>query len=181
MRGDDAWARTCTLKRMDKLQRAGRDFLMRLVAKHGPAGAARILRALADELASLAGYPRGADRFSSTAAQPDARQECAKAGPRYHTFRHAAHHQWQRRLYSDLCLQHAADRVQRDRRVDAGNERLTGSHRIALGSLFQLPDLREKERVDLRKQPRNRRHVGRRRLEPFEFGFGGCKPGGESG
>ena len=35
---------------MDKLQRAGRDFLMRLVAKHGLAGAARVLRALADEL-----------------------------------------------------------------------------------------------------------------------------------
>jgi hypothetical protein len=32
------------------LQRAGRDFLMRLVAKHGLAGAARVLRALADEL-----------------------------------------------------------------------------------------------------------------------------------
>ena len=34
---------------MDKLQRAGRDFLMRLVAKHGPQGAARVLRALAVE------------------------------------------------------------------------------------------------------------------------------------
>ena len=40
-------------RRMDKLQRAGRDFLMRLVAKHGPRGAAPILRALADELDGL--------------------------------------------------------------------------------------------------------------------------------
>ncbi len=40
---------------MDKLQRAGRDFLMRLVAKHGLHGAARILWALADELDGLAG------------------------------------------------------------------------------------------------------------------------------
>ena len=38
---------------MDKLQRAGRDFLMRLVAKHGLAGAARVLRALADEIEDL--------------------------------------------------------------------------------------------------------------------------------
>jgi hypothetical protein len=35
---------------MDKLQRAGRDFLMRLIAKHGLAGAARVLRALADDI-----------------------------------------------------------------------------------------------------------------------------------
>jgi hypothetical protein len=35
---------------MDKLQRAGRDFLMRLVAKHGLQGAARVLRALAEEI-----------------------------------------------------------------------------------------------------------------------------------
>ena len=39
--------------RMDKLQRAGRDFLMRLVAKHGLAGEARVLRVLADELEAL--------------------------------------------------------------------------------------------------------------------------------
>ena len=39
---------------MDTLQRAGRDFLMRLVAKHGLQGAARVLRALADELDALA-------------------------------------------------------------------------------------------------------------------------------
>jgi hypothetical protein len=38
---------------MDKLQRAGRDFLMRLVAKHGLAGAASVLPALANELDSL--------------------------------------------------------------------------------------------------------------------------------
>ncbi len=38
---------------MDKLQRAGRDFLMRLVAKHGPRGATRILRALAEEIEAL--------------------------------------------------------------------------------------------------------------------------------
>ena len=35
---------------MDKLQRADRDFLMRLVAAHGLAGAVRVLRALADEI-----------------------------------------------------------------------------------------------------------------------------------
>jgi hypothetical protein len=40
---------------MDKLQPAGRDFLMRLIAKHGPRGAARVLRALADELDGLLG------------------------------------------------------------------------------------------------------------------------------
>jgi hypothetical protein len=32
---------------MDKLQRAGRAFLLRLVVEHGPRGAARILRRLA--------------------------------------------------------------------------------------------------------------------------------------
>ena len=35
---------------MEKLQRAGRDFLMRLIEQHGLDGAARILRALADEI-----------------------------------------------------------------------------------------------------------------------------------
>jgi hypothetical protein len=35
---------------MDKLQRAGRDSLICLVATHGLDGAARVLRALADEL-----------------------------------------------------------------------------------------------------------------------------------
>jgi hypothetical protein len=35
---------------MDKLQRAGRDFLMRLVMQHGLRGTARVLRALAYEL-----------------------------------------------------------------------------------------------------------------------------------
>jgi len=44
---------TAQAPRMDKLQRAGRDFLMRLVAAHGLQGAARILRALADELEAL--------------------------------------------------------------------------------------------------------------------------------
>jgi hypothetical protein len=38
---------------MDKLQRAGRDFLMRLIAEHGLAGAVKILRGLADELEQL--------------------------------------------------------------------------------------------------------------------------------
>jgi hypothetical protein len=37
-----------------KLQRASRDFLIRLIATHGLAGAARVLRALADELSRLA-------------------------------------------------------------------------------------------------------------------------------
>ena len=35
---------------MDKLQRAGRDLLLRLIAQHGLDGAARVLRALADEI-----------------------------------------------------------------------------------------------------------------------------------
>jgi hypothetical protein len=37
---------------MDNLQRAGRDFLIRLVAQHGPRGAARVL---ADELEAAGG------------------------------------------------------------------------------------------------------------------------------
>lgn len=39
---------------MDKLQRAGRDFPLQLIAKHGLQGAARILQTLADELDELA-------------------------------------------------------------------------------------------------------------------------------
>jgi hypothetical protein len=42
-----------------KLQKAGRAFLLRLVAEYGPRGAARVVRALADELSRLpksAGY-----------------------------------------------------------------------------------------------------------------------------
>ena len=42
---------------MDKLQRAGRDFLMRLVAQHGLDGAARVLRALAMNWTAFAGSP----------------------------------------------------------------------------------------------------------------------------
>jgi hypothetical protein len=38
---------------MSKLQRAGRNFLLRLIAQHGFAGAARVLRAPADELDDL--------------------------------------------------------------------------------------------------------------------------------
>jgi hypothetical protein len=37
-----------------KLQKAGRAFLLRLVAEYGLSGAARVLRALADELDELA-------------------------------------------------------------------------------------------------------------------------------
>ena len=51
---------------MDKLQRAGRDFLMRLVAKHGLQGAARVLRALANELETLAGLRCKRARQSQT-------------------------------------------------------------------------------------------------------------------
>jgi hypothetical protein len=36
-----------------KLQKAGRAFLLRLTARHGLARAARVLRALADELDTL--------------------------------------------------------------------------------------------------------------------------------
>jgi hypothetical protein len=45
--------RTVQAARMDKLPRAGRDFLLRLVAQHGLDGAARVLRALADEMEAL--------------------------------------------------------------------------------------------------------------------------------
>jgi hypothetical protein len=38
---------------MDKLQQAGRSFLLRLIAEDGLAGAARVLLALADEPDSL--------------------------------------------------------------------------------------------------------------------------------
>jgi hypothetical protein len=42
---------------MDKLQRADRYFLLGLIARHGLAGAARVLRPLADELEQLAAAP----------------------------------------------------------------------------------------------------------------------------
>jgi hypothetical protein len=42
-----------------KLQKAGRTFLLRLVAMHGPDAAARILRRLADEIDALAYLGRG--------------------------------------------------------------------------------------------------------------------------
>ena len=44
-----------------KLQKAGRAFVLRLVAEHGPIEAARILRALADELEVLAHEQAGDD------------------------------------------------------------------------------------------------------------------------
>jgi hypothetical protein len=44
-----------------KLQKAGRTFLLRLIAQHGLAGATRVLRALADELDGLAIGDRGQD------------------------------------------------------------------------------------------------------------------------
>jgi hypothetical protein len=47
-RAHDAGMETTT-----KLQKAGRTFLLRLVAEYGPLGAARILRSLADELECL--------------------------------------------------------------------------------------------------------------------------------
>jgi hypothetical protein len=43
---------------MGKLEQAGRSFLVRLIARHGLAGAARVLRALADEIDGLAGRCR---------------------------------------------------------------------------------------------------------------------------
>ena len=42
-------AHDASMEATTKLQKAGRAFLLRLVAEHGPRGAARILRALADE------------------------------------------------------------------------------------------------------------------------------------
>ena len=38
------------MRNITQMQKAGRTFLLRLVAEHGPDGAARILRALADEI-----------------------------------------------------------------------------------------------------------------------------------
>jgi hypothetical protein len=49
---------TAQAARMDKLQRAGRAFLWYLVTRHGLDGAARVLRALADEIDGLAGSRR---------------------------------------------------------------------------------------------------------------------------
>jgi hypothetical protein len=46
---------------MDKLQRAGRAFLLRLVAEYGPVEAARILRRLADELETFGAISPGLD------------------------------------------------------------------------------------------------------------------------
>ena len=47
-------AQAVGMGRPSKLQRAGRDFLIRLVAKHGLQAAARILPTLADELEGFA-------------------------------------------------------------------------------------------------------------------------------
>jgi hypothetical protein len=60
--GRDAPQGAAQLWRMDKLQRAGREFLIRLVAKHGLVGAVRILRALAHELEAQGCRPAGTSR-----------------------------------------------------------------------------------------------------------------------
>ena len=44
------WARARTLGDKTKLERAGRSLLLRLIGEHGFDGAARVLRALADEI-----------------------------------------------------------------------------------------------------------------------------------
>jgi hypothetical protein len=51
-------------KARTKLQKAGRAFLLRLVAEYGPREAARVLRALADELEAMAndGYASSLSR-----------------------------------------------------------------------------------------------------------------------
>ena len=41
------------MRNITQMQKAGRTLLLRLVAEHGPDGAARILRALADEIEGL--------------------------------------------------------------------------------------------------------------------------------
>jgi len=45
------------MESITKLQKAGRAFLLRLVAEHGLAGAARVLRVLADESEQLTVVP----------------------------------------------------------------------------------------------------------------------------
>ena len=55
---------------MDRLQRAGPHFLMRLVEKHGPRGAARVLRALADELEGV-GEARSTSQLDAECARLD--------------------------------------------------------------------------------------------------------------
>jgi hypothetical protein len=51
--GTEARAHDAGMEGNAKLQKAGRAFLLRLVAEYGPQGAARILRRLADELEAL--------------------------------------------------------------------------------------------------------------------------------
>jgi len=58
---------------MDKLKRAGRDFLLRLIAQHGLAGAARVLRALADEIERLAREKRGSFPKQTTCGRAPAK------------------------------------------------------------------------------------------------------------
>ena len=53
--GAAARAHDAGMEATTKLQNAGRAFLLRLVAEYGPIEAARVLRALADELEGLAG------------------------------------------------------------------------------------------------------------------------------
>jgi hypothetical protein len=55
------------MRTITKLQEAGRTFLLRLVAEHGLAGAARMLRALADEIASLCAMSHRDNRPSRNA------------------------------------------------------------------------------------------------------------------
>ena len=55
--GAEARAHDAGMEATTKLQKAGRAFLLRLVAEYGPQGAARILPALADELESLTERP----------------------------------------------------------------------------------------------------------------------------
>ncbi len=60
---------------MDKLHRTRRDFLLRLIARHGLPGAARMLRTLADELEDLAQLDLNPPFFHSR-------------GERYHSYVH---------------------------------------------------------------------------------------------
>ena len=54
--GVTARAHDAGMEAATKLQKAGRAFLLHLVAEYGPRGAARVLRALANELDGLAGF-----------------------------------------------------------------------------------------------------------------------------
>jgi hypothetical protein len=59
--GAEARAPNAGMEATTNLQKAGRAFLLRLVAEGGPQGAARVLRRLADEPEALEALARGSN------------------------------------------------------------------------------------------------------------------------